>query len=174
MKKLLFLFSLFCCFTSFGKNLSVYFSHCTFNRPGGTPFVETYLNVSGSSVSLLKNERNEWQGKIEVQWIYKKGDQVVHADKYSLMGPVVADSLQRSPDFIDQQRVSLENGDYTIELKITDKIAGGQTFVGTQHIRIDYRAGEVQLSDIELIESYKPVNTASAISKNGFEIVPLV
>src|SRR6185295_5279008 len=48
--------------TAYGKNLSAFFSYCTFDQPGKSPYIETYLNVSGTSVQLGKNADNKLQG----------------------------------------------------------------------------------------------------------------
>ncbi len=157
-----------------GKNLNAYFSFCTFDQPGKSPYVETYLNVSGNTVQLIKNEENKLQGKIEVQWIYKQNEKIVHFDKYNLLSPPVDDASKPIPDFVDQQRVSLPNGDYVLELKITDRNSSAQGYVVTQPISVNFPVNKVNISDIELLESYTPTVTEGAFSKNGYDMVPFV
>ncbi len=157
-----------------GKSLSAFFSYCTFNQPGKGPYIETYLNVTGNSTVLSKNSENKLQSKIEVQWVYKQGDKIVHFDKYNLLSPSILDTAQLIPDFIDQQRVSLPKGDYIVELKIADKNSSDPGFISSQNISINYLTDKVIVSDIELVESYTPTTQATAFSKNGYEIIPLV
>ena len=157
-----------------GKNLNAFFSFCIFDQPGKSPYVETYLNVDGSSVKLAQNAESKWQGKIEVQWVYKQNDKIVHFDKYNLLGPAVASTSVSVPDFIDQQRVPLSNGNYILELKITDKNSADNSYSITQPVTINYADKGIHLSDIEFVESYTPTVTQGAFSKNGYDIVPLV
>src|SRR5690348_10782890 len=109
MKKLLFTVTLFILglLHSEGRNVSAFFSYCTFNQPGKSPYVETYLQVDGSSVQLAANSEHKMLAKIEVQWIYRQDDKIVHFDKYNLLSPVIEDSSKSVPNFIDQQRVPL-------------------------------------------------------------------
>jgi GWxTD domain-containing protein len=156
-----------------GRSLSAFFSYCTFNQPGKGPYIETYLNVAGHSTVLKKNAENKFQGKIEVQWVYKQGDKIVHFDKYNLLSPAVEDTVKPVPDFVDQQRVMLPNGEYTVELKITDKGSFDQGFVSTQSFSINYPTDKVAISDIELVESYTQASGQGTFIKNGYEMIPL-
>jgi len=173
-KQLLILPALFLLFlNSEGRNLGAFFSYSTFNQPGKSPYIETYLHVEGNSVRLARNAENKLQGKIEVQWIYKQGDKIVHFDKYNLFGPAVEDTNKLISDFIDQQRVPLPNGEYVLELKITDKNSLEQSFTYTQNISINYTNDKVSISDIEFVESYTASAQSGPFSKNGYEVIPL-
>src|SRR5262245_55234540 len=128
------------------KNLSAYFSYCLFYQPGSGPYVETYLNVAGSSVSLARDASGKLQGAIQVEWIFKQGEKIIHFDKYNLLSPPLADEKQPVRDFIDQQRVTLTNGKYTVHLKISDKQSGAQPFTATQELLVDFPEHTVALS----------------------------
>ena len=157
-----------------GKNLSAFFSFCTFDRPGQSPYIETYLNVEGNSVKLVLNAENKLQGKIEVQWTYKQNDKVVHFDKYNLLGQAISDTTQPIHNFVDLKKVSLINGDYDVELKITDKNRSDKSYVSTQHITVNYQPEKINISDIEFVESFSVSTKAGTFTKSGYDIVPLV
>ena len=106
---------------TYAGNLSAYFSFCTFDIPGQSPYLESYLNVVGNTVKFIPAENNFLKGQIEIQWIIKSGDKIVHVDKYNLISPNVKENDSLIPDFIDQQRLKLEKGTYDIELSIRDK-----------------------------------------------------
>jgi len=175
MKKIIFAFSIIISITAGvqARNLNAFFSHCTFSQPGKEPYVETYLTIAGNSVVLAKNKENNLQGKIEIQWVYKQGDKIVHFDKYNLLSPVVTDTSKPIQDFVDQQRVPLPNGDYTLELKITDKNSSSQGFNLTQPVSINYPQNKINISDIELLESYTPAASLNSLSKSGYDLIPL-
>lgn len=176
MKKLMFILIVlsFCLNQTEGRNLNAFFSYCTFDQPGKSPYIETYLNVAGNSVKRSLNAEKKFQGKIEVQWVYKQNDKIVHFDKYNLLSPAVSDSSTTISDFIDQQRVPLANGEYVLELKITDKNSADQSYVSSQNISINYSSAKVNVSDIEFLESYTPTAKAGTFSKSGYNVVPLV
>ena len=156
-----------------GKNLNAYFSFCTFDQPGNSAYIETYLNVEGASVNVAGNPENKYQGKIEIQWIYKQKNKIIHFDKYNLLSPATNDISQKIPNFIDQQRVALPNGDYVLELKITDKNSSAQSYTATQEISIQYPSTKINISDIEFLESYSPSTKAGTYTKAGFDVIPL-
>jgi GWxTD domain-containing protein len=173
MKKILTILLLLSSELGFGA-LNAYFSYATFNQPDGSSYVETYLNVAGSSVVLAKNENGTYQGKIEIQWIFKQGDSIVHFDKYHLLSPETQSADAPGIDFIDQQRVPLADGNYMIELKISDKNSDHAGFNTKQAIRVNYPRDKVSISDIEMLESYEASKVQGKFTKSGFDLIPLV
>ena len=173
MKKVLVILFLLSSELGFGA-LNAYFSYATFDRPGESPYIETYLNVSGSSVVPAKNAEGKYQGKIEIQWIYSKGDSIVHFDKYNLLSPASEGESQNIGDFIDQQRVPLPSGDYSVRLKILDKNSDNPAFDAIQTISLSYPTDRISISDIELLESYEVTNVKGKFSKSGYDVFPMV
>ncbi|MFY9590434.1 MAG: hypothetical protein WAP54_00430, partial [Bacteroidales bacterium] len=120
MKRLLYIF-LFILLTSKAfATLEVYFMYAEFNSPAG-PYIETYMSTMGKSAVFVKNENNKFQAEIEVTMIFKSDDdKIVAFNKYNLLGPEIEDTSLAKPNFIDLQRVSLDNGKYKIEVTIKD------------------------------------------------------
>jgi GWxTD domain-containing protein len=88
------------------------------------------------------------------------------------LGPEANDSLTATRlNFIDQQRFTLPNGDYALELSIKDEIAKGAPYKSSFPIKVNYGT-DVQISDIELLESYKKSEQTSELSKSGYDLVP--
>ena len=102
------------------EKLSAFFAYSVFNQPTGSPYIEAYLSITGRSVRFAPNSNGKLQGKIEVQWILKKDSQIVASDKYNLLSPELADANAPQPDFIDQKRIAASDGNYVLELTITD------------------------------------------------------
>ncbi|MBP6335793.1 MAG: GWxTD domain-containing protein [Bacteroidia bacterium] len=173
MKKLL-IFIIYLYSQSVLGALSAYFSYSAFDQPNGSPYVETYLNVEGASVVLAKNENGRYQGKIEIQWIFKKGDSIIHFDKYHLLSPESDTNSLAGVDFIDQQRVPLLQGNYIVELKILDKNSDKPGFTTKQPVSVNFPSDKIAISDIELIESYEASSTPGKFTKSGYNLVPLV
>lgn len=154
--------------------LNAYFSYATFDQPGHSTYVETYLNIMGRSVKVHPDGSGKFRSTLEIQWVFKKGDKIIHFDKYNLHSPALDSLNQRVPDFIDQQRVVLDTGFYSAELKIADKNSGDPPFSVTQDIRVYFPADKVSISDIELLETFTPSTKASAFTKSGFDLVPFI
>ena len=90
MKKLFtFLFISFSAFQFSHAQLSAFMGYGTFDNPEGSPYLETYLKVLGGSSKLAELPTGKLQSKIEVQWIFKSGEKIVHFEKYNLLSPEI-------------------------------------------------------------------------------------
>lgn len=156
----------------FAGNLKAYFTYCTFDSPKDGPYIETYLSVIGGSAIYSKTDHNTFQGKIEVTLVFKQGDEIKSFKKYNLLSPEIKDSLTERVNFMDQQRISLPNGNYEFEVSIKDLNAANPPFVSTQILKIDYPQDNISISDIEFIESIKKSTTTSILTKSGYDIIP--
>jgi GWxTD domain-containing protein len=166
------LFLLIVSTSAFAGNLKAYFTYCTFDSPTDGPYIETYLSIIGNSVIHTKNESGTYNGTIQVTYIFKKGDEIITFKKYNLLSPEIKDSLSIRDNFVDQQRISLPNGEYEFEITIEDVSSSSPPFKSMQILNIDFKKNEIQTSDIELIESLKKTKTKSIISKSGYDILP--
>jgi len=88
------------------------------------------------------------------------------------LSPEIKDSLAEKVNFMDQQRISLENGKYEFEISIKDINTSDTPFKSTQILSVDYPNNKIGISDIELIESLSKTTKKTIISKNGFDISP--
>ena len=154
-------------------NLAAFFSYSAFDVPGGSPHVETYLKVIGSTVNLVE-EGTMRKGQIEVRWILRSGDKIIHGDKYNLNSPLIPAGDRNIPDFVDQQRIPLEAGEYNLELAIRDKNSEAMETTIRQQITIEFPTDTISVSDIELLESYEKSDEEGKFSRNGYTLIPIV
>jgi len=176
MPRLLFLFVLFLVSNaSFGKALQAKFSWCSFYSPENGPYVETYLEVTGQSCHFTKASSGKFVASIEVTQVFYLGDSIKAFNKYNLLSPETDDTNRLVFDFTDQQRVSLANGNYIIELTIRDKNnPTAKPYVLKDKLKVDYYPAIVALSDIELLTEYIANTNPSKLNKNGFDLYPQV
>ncbi len=155
-----------------GGNLTAYFSYALFNNPGSDPYVETYLSIAGNSVKFKKNASGKYQGEVEIGMLFLQGQTIKASKKYVLSSPEAADTTQL-PGFTDQQRISLPNGDYDLEIFLADKNASSLKPVHIkQKVSVNFTADKVMLSNIQLIESFKKTEKENSLTKNGYDLVP--
>ena len=154
-------------------NLEVYFMYSKFNSPEGQ-YIETYMSTIGSSTTLVKNAAGKFQSEIEVVMTFSRGDSIVNFEKYLLHSPEIDDTVNAVlSNFIDVQRIKLDNGTYNFNISIRDVNSEKPPYCFTDVIVMDFSESKM-FGDIELIESYKKSSNESLISKNGFELVPYV
>ncbi len=177
MKRLIFLIvSLFITLNSYSENrdkkVQVVFSHAVFQMNGSKPFVETYLMVNGASVVFRKTASGKYQGQIEVILTVSQGDKITYADKYNLLSPETDDSLKISFNFIDQQRIPINAGNYELGVRIRDLNSTADPIEATESLAIQFPKDSIIVSDIQLIESYTKTETPNKLSKGGYDLIP--
>ncbi len=154
-------------------NLTAYLTYATFNIPAKEPYIETYLSVIGNSVKFIKNANGKYQGAVDITINFKQNGEIKNAQKYTLNSQEVNDTLKDFPNFIDQQRYTLVNGAYDVELTIADKNKQPDKPFNTSFpLNINFTDDKVSISDIQLLESYTKSTTTSVLTKSGYDLIP--
>ena len=73
--------------------------------------------------------------------------------------------------FIDQQRILLKNGEYSLELIVWD-MKSDFTKTHTEIITINY--DNISISDIQLIDNYSIAETEDVLTKSGYSLSPFI
>jgi GWxTD domain-containing protein len=176
MKRITITFLLLLCTIGYvnASGLSALLTYCSFSTPDNKPYVETYLSVLGNTASFKKNASGKFQASIEIGITFSQGTVISAYKKYTLLSPELTDTLTK-PNFIDQQRFNLDNGEYMMELFVLDKNKqGAKAFSKKEAIKINFPPETVTISGIELLESYKKSVLPGPLTKNGYDIVPYV
>jgi len=153
------------------QQLAANFDYSTFN--GETPYLETYISVNASTIVFSKQKNGKYQGKIGI--IIKLTDNdgaTKFFDKYELLSPELLDSNKVDFHFIDQQRIALPEGNYTLKLSIVDANSDDDPYTHQQEISF-WSAKETAFSSIQFVESYQQNDTKSNINKNGIDLNPM-
>ena len=170
-KPLIILFLAFGFSASLNAGVSAYFNCGAFNTPQNRPFLETYLTIVGKSL-FAKETNGHYQCSVNIVCTIFKDSAIVKANKYNLLGPEFNDK-EGEISFIDNQRYSLPNGIYTIELSLTDNYSpGSKPFVIKETVQLAFSTKELQSSSIQLLESFKKAAVPGPISKSGYDLVP--
>lgn len=174
MKKcIVFFFVLVLIHTVRADNLESYFMYNTYNSPEG-PYVETFISTIGSSVVFAKNSNGKYQAEIEVTMVFYKNNEIVTFRKYTLSSPEVSDSAALKPNFIDAQRIPLENGIYNLELIIKDLNTTKDAYVYADIIKVDYPADKFSFSSLQFIENYVVSEDSTVLEKHGYKMIPYI
>ena len=156
------------------EKLKAFFSYKSFYSPDSGPYIETYMSVIGNSVEYTQNENGKFQGKIEVTLLFKDGEEIINFKKYNLLSPEVGDTSSGFTNFVDQQRFSLPNSTYELEIQIADMNSQELPFISYQPIELNFGTDSIAISDIEFVESFTKSETESIITKSGYDVVPYV
>ncbi len=155
-------------------SLQAYLSYAIFNTPDNQPYIETYLVVNGKTLKHALQEDGKFQGMLEVQILFKKGENIVNYDKYELLAPKVKDTSKTFPNLLDVQRYSLPKGNYVLELTLKDPNSGEEPVVSFDEFEINFPDTKLHFSDIELLHSYSESDGEGVMHKSGFNLTPFV
>lgn len=163
--------------TCFAQNKAVqsFLSSTTYNVPGGTPYIENAMAFDCSSLVYNQFEQGKFKATVEIQTIFKQGDKVCNFSKIALDSPVTTDTAHIIGAFVDQQRFSLPNGEYNMEITVKDLNNPKQIpYSATQTIEINYPVDVPAVSDILLVDSYTKATANTEFTKSGYDFIPRV
>lgn len=134
-------------------------------------YIEIYTLIVGSSVNFISIDQDSvnHQASVQMMITFRKDSTIVKFDKYNLQSPI----SEKNVNFIDLKRISLENGEYEMEVYIHDnnKIGNAGTF--KSKVIVDFRDDRLEQSDIQLLGSFKKQEVESPFNKNGFYLEAL-
>ena len=154
--------------------LQAYFYYTTFYTAEQGPYVETYLTVIGNTAVFTKNENGKLQAQVEITIVFNKDEKIVNFKKYILKSPEVEINTVNFPNFIDQQRMIVPNGTYSLELKATYLNTAKKVFEYQDSLSISYNNEKCEFSGIELVENVKPSTEKNILTKCGYDLIPYV
>ncbi len=156
------------------RKLGAYLAHSAFNIPGNSPYVEIYLEILGNTIVYKQNDAGKFQGSVQVTMILRQDSVISDYRKYELLSPEITDTTNLVLNFIDQQRFMVENGNYELDLSISDLNSYHKPVVITYPVSVDFPSDKVTISGIQLIESYTRTTEENVLSKSGYDVVPYV
>ena len=154
------------------KTIRAYLSYSIFNTPDNKPYIETYLTIQSSCIVHALQENGTYQGKLNVQIIFRQNDSIVNFGKYELLSPEIKDTVANSVNFLDVQRYSLPTGVYDLELNLDDPNSEEEPIISNTSFIIDFPVDEFAFSDIEFLSSYEKNEGAGILYKQGYEVIP--
>ncbi len=155
------------------KKLKSYLSTTTYCVPGMTPYVENAIAFDCRTAVYKQFEPGKFKATVEVVTVFRKGEESVFS-KVAVDSPVVTDTTKLDGAFIDQQRFSLPNGEYQMEICITDLNSGDVLPPTTVTVDVNYPDNTPAISDILLFDSYTKAVKPKDCTKSGFDFLPRV
>jgi GWxTD domain-containing protein len=156
------------------KNIQAFLNYTVFNVPVKGPYIETYLSVAGETVVYTKNAQGLFQGSIEITFIFRQKEEIKQYDKYQLFSPEIADTANVDFSFIDQQRYFIPQGEYEMEIIISDLNTDKKPFSAIQPVSILFDEANICFSGIELVKSATPTIEQNITTKGTYDLIPLV
>ncbi|MBM78747.1 MAG: hypothetical protein CL846_09720 [Crocinitomicaceae bacterium] len=156
----------------FGNSISQLEAIFDFKRfnTSSTPYIETYLQIYSSSLLFNSDTNIKSKGVEILQYIEDKNNNIVSHKKYK----IVEDEFEGlHNDIVDLQRFPLKNGTYNINIEISDLNNIDNTEKHSEKVTISY-GNQLEISDIEMLDSYWKDEKNSELSKSGIAMIPLI
>lgn len=151
------------------------FQSSSFYVPGQGPYIETYTSFFGRSLIFKRTQNSKMQAKAHITVIVWKDTVVYTFRKYILNSPVIDDTARVFPNFIDVQRIAVENGTYTLQYIVGDMNDTLKAVSEARQItQCNFSDTAISFSGIELIERYRNVESDNILTKSGIELIPYI
>lgn len=162
------------------QKLIYYMDVCSFQDTEGKPYIEFYLDVAANTANFVQQESGQYSATVDVELkvVERTTEEEVYDRKFELLSGAVSDTSARSLNFgiMDVRRISLNPGKYVFTGYLRDK----NNPDGKQHMFVrefEMPVGKTSIastSEISFIQSFEKSAATSAISKHGYDILPLV
>lgn len=170
--------AIFILFANINANAKIkaYLSYYTFSTPDNKPYIEAHISVVAKSLKFKKNtsKTTSYNASVGITLLIKDGDKIVSADKFNLLSQSVLDTTNIDFALIDQKRIALANGKYSLELSIKDNNLNEPEETVKQNFEINFPDNKINTSDIILIESFTKSKSEDNNNRNGYKILPIV
>ncbi len=140
-------------------------SHHLFYSPG-QPYVEVGFFFWGKSLTRLPQLDSTFVSAVEVVITFSDGDRIVQYDKFTLNSPQSRSAL----NFRDLKRYALPNGNYVMEILMTDANQAENKLLYKSALQVDFATDRLQQSDICLLASIEKAVTEGPFTKNGLDL----
>ncbi|MBG16112.1 MAG: hypothetical protein CL853_07145 [Crocinitomicaceae bacterium] len=163
---------LFCCTTT--AQISPV---CSYKRflAGNQPYLEVYTEVYANSLQLNKIDSTTFSYGTQITQLLKdQKNQIIDFKKFTIEEKINTNENSLLNNILDLQRFKINNGIYSIELQINDLNDSSSKETFNQEFLIDFSSNEIELSDIELLDSYFKTSETNTTTKSGFSLIPLV
>ncbi len=166
--------ALIACKSAMAGDITAYLKVASYCTVSGQCYLETYIDIHGSTVLFKKDTTGKWHGEVNIRVWFRKSDTNFAENDYNLFSPEMPDSGKRC-DLIDVQRYVLPKGEYTFRIMMLDKNnPAGRTITQTQMVKVGYDMDSISISDAEFLQSFSPSQETGPTCKNGYRMVPYI
>jgi GWxTD domain-containing protein len=135
---------------------------------GQSPYIEINIEIAAAAVTFKSVDSIHLQAGVETLILIKQGDKVINYEKYILNSPIVEYPVA----LLDVKRMAVPNGDYELEITFVDKNDPENKDSYNKPLKVNL-LDAVQLSEIQLLRSFKADASDNPFVKNGYFMEPL-
>ncbi|MEE0982825.1 MAG: hypothetical protein U0L38_02095, partial [Bacteroidales bacterium] len=167
MRKILLILMCFLPAMLSAQGLRAIYSFTTYSSEQGN-----YVDVN-TSIDLQSLISTATGSQVEITTLIcdvQKTDSVFYVDKRIL--EVKAEEASKQNQMLDIQRIKLQNGVYLLYMSFRDLNSSQAAVEIKDAIKVDYKVGELALSDVQIINEPKKSDAKTLNVKHGYEMTP--
>jgi len=161
------------CNTLFAIDASV--KYATFKGIEQENYIEIYFHVKGKSVTFgrVDNDKEEfYQAVIDLNINVLQNNKIVNAESYTIQSPIIKTATPSGIALIDMLRLSMPNGEYTLDVSMTDRYQTGNTILLQAPVIMNYEGDEIAISDVQLLGDFEATEEEGQYVKHGYILRP--
>lgn len=160
---------------SYARQMGMEISYAQFMDEKNQGYMEMYFALAGQSIDYAQIHDNLFQGGARITVaIYKDSTTFVTGDKFRILSPELKDTINIPNVFINQIRLPLNKGHYTLKLDIRDINDTSEHYHYSQDITMNLGGNKPSTSSLVFLDSYSPAKENSNFSKSGYDLIPFV
>ena len=102
------------------QNVKAFLNYGEYFSPKDGQFIETYVAIEGNSLQWNRTMDNNLKAQVEYTLIFKLDSQIVGFSKDIINSPLIQDSAQMGNMLLHTNRFKLQNGKYSVSIKLDD------------------------------------------------------
>lgn len=155
------------------QQLDATFDLVRFKASESQNMVELYTSVNGNSV-VYKKVPGGYQAVVALELQISDSTGIKYFDKLNLKSPLVKDTTGLNAPFNLQKRYFLKNGNYTFTGKAQDANNSKPASTIEVPLKVSFDKNKVEISDVQLLESYEKSSEKNDYTKSGLKLVSYV
>ncbi|MDX5346540.1 MAG: GWxTD domain-containing protein [Hymenobacteraceae bacterium] len=156
------------------KHVEATIDFARFKATDTTSYIEFYCAIDGNSVVYKNLAKDKYQAEVALHLEVSDSAGVRYYEKLMLKSPELKDTKDQKPIFKVQKRVLLRNGNYQVAWRINDINSKTEEVEVKTPVALGFNNNKVQLSDIQLLESFTPSTQKNDYSKHGYSLISYV
>ncbi|MEZ5015051.1 MAG: GWxTD domain-containing protein [Chitinophagales bacterium] len=142
-----------------------------FQLPGEGSYIETAFMAGANALHHEPVKPRGFDAGVEVEIVISDAGKVLNFDKYMLHAPVIYDTNKVDFSIFDQKRLFITNASVSVEVTIRDIYDSTNVFTHTEAF-LAFDNTSVQISDLQLIDTYKRSTANDDFTRNGYRMEP--
>lgn len=164
------------CLPAQAKEAQVFIQFAEYLNAERQSYLEMYFSMLAASMDWKKMpEQPGFRGGMEVTIeVYRTGadSSLVAGSRFRLLSPVVKDTATVGGSFQHQERLFLDRGQYRLVIEMQDIAQPSESYRFTPVLSITHHAQRPALSNIMLLDEYRPAKPGEARARSGYVMTP--